>query len=194
MLGFVIDWALFSEPGRPTPADPMACPNCGKAFSNEKSPYCSPDCREEAAFVRHIRSGLYAELIENQEKQSTLGQVFWTLIGGGFPLRQSTIPEKTTKLVMARHGGKCELCDTPATKVDHIRTGCNRPINLRPVCDSHQRTRPFGDPALLESVRVQSILERLAPRIVSPQPLHSCDDAATWDWRAFLNSRKANLN
>lgn len=168
------------------------CPNCGKPDSNERSPYCSAQCREEASFVRHFRSALHADLATNHEKQAMFGQLFWTLIGGGYPLRQSIIPERNKLMVLKKSGGRCELCSQPATKVEHIRTGCNRPINLRAACDACEKTRPFGDASLLESEAVQAFLEEFVPRLASPLPLRLCDDPNDWDWRAFLAARKAH--
>ncbi|WP_265101640.1 hypothetical protein [Fimbriimonas ginsengisoli] len=32
-------------------------------------------------------------------------------------------------------------------------------------------------------------LDELAERVASPQPIRVCDDAETWDWRAYLTRR-----
>ncbi|MHB8635772.1 MAG: hypothetical protein ACYC96_04790 [Fimbriimonadaceae bacterium] len=95
--------------------------------------------------------------------------------------------------MLARDGGRCLLCGASATSVDHIATGCNRPINLRAVCDDCCRTRPFGDPTVLARPEVAQILDELAVRIAAPFALRCCDDATSWDWRAFLIRRQAQL-
>jgi hypothetical protein len=99
-----------------------------------------------------------------------------------------------------RGGGKCERCGAVATTFDHIGSACNRPINLRLMCDVCAETREFGDPRVLDAPASAARLDRLARRIAAPVALFESDDADAWDWRAFLSrrsdavaNRRANL-
>jgi predicted secreted protein len=42
----------------------------------------------------------------------------------------------------------------------------------------------------LAKPEVKEQIHHLAERIGSPEALRCCDNAATWDWREFLNERK----
>ncbi len=169
------------------PVAPTQCPNCGSPAASTKSPYCGPDCREEASFVRQFRAGLSAGWISDPEKQLALGQNLWRLLGGGWPYRQTLILERSKAKALSRTGGLCQTCGAPATSFDHINTACNRDINLRPVCAQCTQTRPFHDAAFASAVAPR--LAALAARIVSEVPLRASDDAEAWDWRAFLRIR-----
>lgn len=103
--------------------EPAQCPNCGAGTSNSRSPYCSDECRCEAAFVRQTRSALLDDAIESKDRQIALGENFWRLVGGGFPRRQGTVLPRVLKRVFQRADGKCEVCGRPATTVDHVGSG-----------------------------------------------------------------------
>ena len=189
-LAIVIELALSSPKGKSIGRDTSLCPSCGAPSASEKSPYCGPACREEAGFVRQVRAGLADGSIFDAERQVAMGQVLWSLLGGGYPLRQSMILERSRVLVFKRSGGKCEICGAEATSIDHVKTACNRPINLRAVCEGCTRTKPFGDADFLSSHAVSRLLTELAARIAANPPLRLCDDPATWDWRAYVADRK----
>jgi len=167
--------------------DPRSCPNCGKPTPSTKTPYCGEVCREMAGFVRQFRTGLIQGWMFDADRQVAMGQVLWHALGGGRPLRQEIAPVKAREKALKRERGLCEACGAPATTVDHVGSGCNRPINLRAVCDVCCTDRPFGDPMVLEAA-LPSILD-IAARIGSEEPIRCCDDAGIWDWRAYLAKR-----
>lgn len=171
--------------------DATGCPNCGGPNASTKSPYCGAECREIAGFVRQVRSGLRERTLLDPDRQIALGQILWRVLGGGLPLRNSLIEPKALARLFAKHEGKCADCGLPATTVDHIGSHCNRTSNLRPVCADCAQTKPFGSPEVLKRLEVQTLLAELTARIVSPAPLRVCDDAETWDWRAYVAARKA---
>lgn len=100
-----------------------ACPNCGSTLTSTRTPYCSAYCREVSAFVRQFRSGLQDGTILGEDRQVALGQKFWHLAGGGYPLRISLISEKDKLKIIAKKGGLCELCGSPATALDNVGSG-----------------------------------------------------------------------
>lgn len=126
VLAILLDRA--ADPALPAlPAlhrDPHSCPNCGVPASSEKSPYCGTACREEAAFVRQVRTLLRSELLHpDAERQASMGQVLWRVLGGGYPRRQALLPAKGVERLFAREAGKCQSCGQPATTFDHIGSG-----------------------------------------------------------------------
>lgn len=171
------------------PRDPNRCPNCGVQVSSEKSPYCGKDCREEAAFVRQLRTGIAEKTVLDMERSVSLGQVLWHLLGGGYPLRLSLVPKKSIAQVINRAQSKCEACGNLATTVDHVKTACNRPINLRAVCEECCKDRPFGESRVTSAKGYAEKQHLLAARVGAASPLRCCDDADSWDWRAFLAER-----
>jgi hypothetical protein len=142
-----------------------------------------------AGFVRQFRSGLAEGWIFNLEKQVALGQVLWHFLGGGRPLRREIAPAKARERAIAREDARRQVCGAPATTVDHRGSGCNRPSNLRAVCDACCEDIAFGDPKVTEREGFRRMVEGIAARIGSPAPLRICDDAAAWDWREYLRAR-----
>lgn len=175
-------------------ADPTGCPNCGAVVQSMRSPYCGEACREMAGFVRQFRTGLAEGWIFDSEKQVALGQVLWHVLGGGRPLRREIAPAHARKAALKRENGRCQVCGAEATTVDHIGSGCNRPINLRAVCDACCADRSFGDRTVMVLPQFQIAIAEIAVRIASPEPLRRCDDAATWNWRDYVRRRQASPN
>lgn len=177
------------ETGKAVPADPRTCPNCGIPNDSTKSPYCGEGCREAAGFVRQVRTGLKLSWIFEYDKQVALGQVLWHVLGGGRPLRREISPLKSREKAIRREAGRCQVCGGVATTVDHVGSGCNRPINLRAVCEICCLDRPFNDPGVLKSA--STAIADLSARLQSDVPLRCCDDADTWDWRAYIKRRQS---
>ena len=173
----------------PIPADPSTCPNCGTPTSATRSPYCGTECREIAAFVRQTRANLADGTLLDPERQAALGQVLWHLLGGGYPRRQRLVSEKDRAKLFAKANNQCQTCGAAATTFDHITTACNRPINLRVACDACTTTKQFEDAEFTEEPNAKHLLRELSIRIASPRALRVCDDAETWDWRAFVKER-----
>lgn len=172
------------------PTRPDTCPNCGMETDSERSPYCSVKCREIAGFVRQVRAAIASGAIDDSERQMALGQVLWGLLGGGYPLRIAQVQPRAIAMVMKRTEGRCEICKAPATTIDHIKTACNRPINLRAVCATCNRTRPFGDSKLIGD---NPLIKEIAGRVGSSNSVRCCDDPKAWNWREYLNLRKVAI-
>lgn len=179
--------------GTHIPADPLACPNCGKRVESLRSPYCGEVCKEIAGFVRQYRSFLRDGHRDDRDRQIALGQTLWHLLGGGRPLRRAMIPTRDVDKVVRREGGLCQQCGKDATTVDHALTGCNRIINLRAVCDDCNRDRPFFAPETMERPEFNQLLAEIAGRIRAVDAVRCCDDAETWDWRYFLAERRSRF-
>ncbi|MGV3616750.1 MAG: HNH endonuclease [Fimbriimonas sp.] len=191
-LSFVFERMPVTVPLPEVPPDPATCPNCDRVATSTRSPYCGEACREEAGFVRQVRAGIAEGWLLDEEKQVALGQVLWHVLGGGRPFRQSIIPESSKKRALARSEGRCQGCGAPATTFDHSGSGCNRDINLRVVCATCSETFPFGDPRVL--ARAAGQIDRLAARIGPASAVRCCDDAESWDWRAYVAERKARVD
>jgi len=185
----VLRLILAGASGTRVEPDATTCPNCGVLVGSTKSPYCGERCREVSSFVRQFRAGLAKGVLRDPEKQLAMGQVLWHLIGGGRPLRLTLVPEKAVLRVLERERHVCQVCGGAATTVDHIATGCNRPINLRAVCEACMVARPCGSEENLAKPGAQELLAEISARVTSAEPLRICDDQETWDWREYLRQR-----
>ena len=105
------------------PVDPSNCPNCDRLVGEGKSPYCSGECREISAFVRQFRHAVLTSAIIAPEKQAALGQKLWFVLGGGYPRRDTLVPERVRLKVIEREGNKCQHCGAKATTIDHSGSG-----------------------------------------------------------------------
>src|SRR5215216_4222730 len=50
------------------PIDFSTCPNCGEPATSERSPYCSPHCREMSGFIRQFRNSVKEGTIADPER------------------------------------------------------------------------------------------------------------------------------
>lgn len=169
---------------------PTHCPACGAECSNPRSPYCGEACREESGFVRQVRAAIAADTPLPAERLETLGHVLWAILGGGHPERLKLLNPSVIAKVLQRDNHACHQCGQPGDFVEHLRTACNRPINLGVVCPTCRRTRDLGDPHYLAKPEVEQQRARLAGRILANKAARRCDDPAGWDWRAFLQERQ----
>ncbi|MCW5935750.1 MAG: hypothetical protein KIT11_00390 [Fimbriimonadaceae bacterium] len=119
-------WLLLeAAPGAGVPfsPEPTACPNCAAPCLSSRSPYCSEGCKEEAAFVRQLRSAIASGAVRDPERQAALGQKLWHLLGGGYPRRLAIAPPRAIAQAIKREDGKCQVCGAAATTVDHTGSG-----------------------------------------------------------------------
>ncbi|MBS1713743.1 MAG: hypothetical protein JST30_05340 [Armatimonadetes bacterium] len=119
----LVEAAVASDEVGPIATERGACPNCGTAHRAERTPYCSPECRDSAAFVRQFRQSVTDGTLSDPERQAGMGQALWAVQGGGYPRRQAMVPDRVVAQVIARHEGKCSVCGAPATGVDHTGSG-----------------------------------------------------------------------
>jgi hypothetical protein len=105
------------------PEDPTTCPNCGTSMPSKSSPYCSPCCRKQAAFIRQMRDSIAKGTILDQDRQINKGEVLWRLLGGGLPRRLQQVPEKARQQVFKRDNNTCQSCGAPATTIDNTGSG-----------------------------------------------------------------------
>lgn len=176
------------------PASPVAwpanhCPACGQPVANERSPYCGDVCRDQAAFVRQLRALLATGEPPSTDRRAALDQVLWALLGGGYPQRLLDVPDRVLAKVLERDQHRCHACGGNAELIEHLRTACNRPINLGAVCVRCRRVREYGDSAFLARPDTESIRQGITGRVLADPPARRCDDPEAWDWRAFLRER-----
>ncbi len=190
VLHLLLDFAEDPTPSQSTANDWSLCPNCDVSVESLSSPYCSENCREQAAFVRQFRSGLTTGALLLPDKQIAFGQKLWWILGGGLPLRESLIPESAKRQVSRRSEGKCETCGELMATVENVGSGCNRPLHLRAVCQLCSKTKPFGDSTWTQSSRVVELLTDFGRRVSVTTSERQCDDPDAWDWREFMARRR----
>jgi len=122
-LGWLLARAAVAHPREPFQATAGVCPNCGAPRRASRTPYCSECCKDQAALIRQIRSGILQGTLDDPVRQIALGEKLWRVIGGGLPRRRSLLPVRGWERVLAREGRICQQCGAPATTIDHIGTG-----------------------------------------------------------------------
>lgn len=167
------------------------CPACGEPAVSDRSPYCGDACRDRSAFVRQMRALVVKREPLDADRRAALDQVLWALLGGGYPRRLLEVPERVIAKVLERDQHRCHACGAEAGQIEHLRTACNRPINLGAVCEACRRVREFGDVTFLRMRETESVRQNIAGRVLADPPARRCDDPEVWDWRAFLRERKA---
>ncbi|MBL8048084.1 MAG: hypothetical protein JNJ45_05325 [Chthonomonas sp.] len=186
----VVHLALFEAiPGSINKRGPEMCANCGVEPHGKRSPFCGESCRSISSVVRQTRGAILSGAITDPERQLGLGQTLWHQLGGGFPHRLTLIPEAGRVRTLRQKGGVCAHCGEAATTFDHIKTACNRPINLLAVCQNCQVTRPFHHPEVLAAPTLD--LEQVQGRVWAETALLPCDDPLKWDWRAYMAGERA---
>ncbi len=123
VLTLLLQQRLALPVGPAVTVDPLTCPNCNVCVSSIRSPYCSDECREMAAFVRQFRSAVVENKFQDPEKQAALGQKLWHVLGGGYPRRKVLVPDRVRFKVIEREGNKCQQCGAKATTIDHSGSG-----------------------------------------------------------------------
>lgn len=123
VLALLLDAAPKSFEESELTTNPQQCPNCDSEVDNSRSPYCSDECRETAAFVRQFRNAVNEAAFVNPDKQAALGQKLWFVLGGGYPCRDALVPDKVRLKVLEREGNKCQQCGAKATTIDHSGSG-----------------------------------------------------------------------
>ncbi len=124
-LAYLVDemLAIVNTRAKQIPEDSSTCPNCGVPMSSKSSPYCSPCCREQAAFIRQMRDSIAKGTIVEEDRQINKGEVLWRLLGGGLPRRLQQVPEKARQQVFKRDSNTCQTCGAPATTIDNTGSG-----------------------------------------------------------------------
>lgn len=103
-----------------------------------------------------------------------------TLAGGDSPAQY--LPRAAREYISARDGGRCALCSSLATEIDHVGDPADPP-NLRLLCSgchagqslSHGRHGTARTDA-----EIGSLFDRLTTRVDNPAPARACD-AADWE-------------
>jgi hypothetical protein len=124
----------------------------------------------------------------------------WALAGGYNPMKELTVTTEVRTVVLERAGGRCALCDRPASDIDHHRSDAtadiNDPINLRGLCADCHRAKSLGNlrivnPETEPEAWVKS--QELDARIAAPVPLRPSDDDIEWNkvWRTISKDRVA---
>lgn len=182
----VLKWLFEPASEDPKLWPPDRCPGCGEPAENPKSPYCGERCREVSAFVRQVRAAI-AKGNPTADRITAMEQVYWHLLGGGYPRRIAEIPPSTIAKVLSRDDHRCHRCGGSADQIEHLRTACNRPINLGAVCHTCRTVRPMGDFDVIHGS--ERLRTEIAARVCSEAVARRCDDPERWDWRAFLAER-----
>ncbi|HEA65173.1 MAG TPA: HNH endonuclease [Candidatus Aminicenantes bacterium] len=175
------------------------CVNCDRVipWNRRIKLFCSDICREEADFVRYVRSCKKDGRIERTDVQETIQIMFAHIASGGYPRKERHIPKQLREAVIARFNGLCAICGNPGSDIDHIDGNSNDLNNLQLLCRSCHNKKTKEKIKILTpgDKRYFEVLEKrqnLDFRIDSPEPNLECDDEVNWPkvYRKIISYRK----
>jgi hypothetical protein len=172
---------------------PATCPNCDRAPGEAESLFCGELCRQEASFVRYVRSAIATGRIANRGVlRLGLGTQLIMLANGGYATRARTVAPDVRVAVRKRESGRCRLCGDPGTAIDHIAGDDSRIANLQLLCtECNTNKMAAGVVVITRESHPESFAfierqrKRLAARSASERVLRICDDEQEWkaQWR-----------
>jgi 5-methylcytosine-specific restriction endonuclease McrA len=167
-----------------TPRLTVKCVECGKSVRLTERPrvYCSDLCRQILKLVHYGRRVYRDGRIEDPLVLDALQMRIAHILGGGYHDTARKLPPQTRDAVFTRDHGVCQLCDQPATDIDHIAGDSADLGNLRALCracNMAEAERGFR-PATPEMVR---LYDELMKRMLSDPPVFERDDEHGWDVR-----------
>jgi hypothetical protein len=179
----------------------LACFNCGGLLVELRNPYiyCSERCSREAESVRYARAvsrdGRILDPLVAEAVQIQLGLV----VGGGYSERERALSKEQRAAIFERDGGRCRVCGTEATQIDHINEGAdlvarniNDPQNLQAICDDCHRAKTLANFRPIDPEHREKA-DELKQRIDAEVPTRLSDDEQNWktDWRRHAAERRA---
>jgi len=155
-------------------------------MTNQAKLYCSEGCSEEAKSVRYVRRCIRDARIERPDVREAVEIRLGLVVSGGYPERERHVPPAIRKAVIARDGGRCQMCGRPGTDMDHIEGNSNEMENLRLLCRiCHNKKTIAGMVEIASGTegyqRAMEIQKRLLHRINASVPKRRCDDDEHWD-------------
>ena len=117
----------------------LACASCGDEVTYG-SPYCSYFCKDLSKAVRATRKAYSVDRVDTADFRLNIGSKLISIFKGGYPTRERTLTKREREAIFQRDQRRCQLCDDPATEIDHISGDSRDPSNLRAVCGSCNRT------------------------------------------------------
>jgi hypothetical protein len=122
-------------------------------------------------------------------------------IGGGYNRRARALSPQLRAEIMERDGGRCLVCGSEATQIDHINADpdlvardINDPENLQAICDPCHRLKTMS---MFKPIRPEqrAKADEIRARINAPRPLRECDDEQNWKtaYRTHGSTRSALL-
>jgi 5-methylcytosine-specific restriction endonuclease McrA len=172
---------------------PGTCINCDAPLVGGKPRlYCGDLCDQTAHTIRYARRVIADGRWQQDDVREAIRTQMAMILGGGYPARARALTTAERHAIIERDGGRCRLCDEPATEVDHIAGSSGDRANLQALCHNcHARKtalgfRPAEGAALLHA-------QAIWRRVMAPTPTRPCDDDIAWVsvWRTLLQRTKA---
>jgi 5-methylcytosine-specific restriction endonuclease McrA len=178
----------------------LACLNCDKLLASPKRPYlfCSALCRQEAHHVRYARAVARDGRLARPDVLEAVKIQRASVLSGGYPRKERTLTPELRAMIFARDDGRCRLCDSPATSIDHHpvdpTVGLNDPVNLRALCDECHRKKTLSGHRPIDPVAEPEVwrkAQELDARVLAPVPARLSDDEQRWAkaWRGIAKER-----
>jgi hypothetical protein len=179
--------------------DSPDCFACGARIGARGKPFlfCSDECKAVSKAVRYVRKKIDDEVDWTPDLLHACGQKIlpWATSGRAYDERGRYLAPRRRADIFARDGGRCVLCDAPATQIDHIHGSSPDPSNLRAVCAECNRKLMLDNLVPVKDERqrqeIRSRMTDLAHLIASPVPFALGFDHTRWDksWRLYAKIR-----
>lgn len=172
---------------------PFPCPNCDKLLTEAKL-YCSEVCRQEAKFVRYVRSCRSDGRSFQEDVQEAIRIRLAMILSGGYPEQERRIPDLIRQAVIARDKGRCQSCGNPGDQIDHMHSNSAELDNLQLLCDvchRHKTMASFITVTAESHPEAWLKAEALRLRTEAPEALRLCD-AEEWAalWHRIASERR----
>lgn len=161
------------------------CVNCDGRYQGApaSTPLCSLACESQARTVRAFRSAFATygrHSLPPEVEQGLRIQMAHALASGDSPAQYR--PQAAREYISARDGGRCALCSSPATEIDHVGD-LSEPPNLRLLCSGcHATSQSLSHGrhgAVRTDAEIDALFNRLISRVDAPTPTRACD-AGDW--------------
>ncbi|WP_244937134.1 HNH endonuclease [Leptospira selangorensis] len=175
------------------------CINCESIipWGRQTKLFCSELCQEEAKYIRYHRKAIFEGKANLPDIKQAIDIKRISIVSGGYPLRERTIPQKVRKQVIIKSHGLCQSCGKLGTDIDHIQGSSNDLSNLQLLCILCHNEKTISNFRKVDPLdpKFGSIFLKnldLDKRIKNRKPFKICDDFKKWEssFRGISNERK----
>ena len=159
------------------------CANCdSRCRTTQPAPFCSPACQAQAQTVRAFRAAFatYGRHSLPEDVAQGLRIKMAHALAGGHDSPARHLSRAARDHIVERDGGRCVLCHSPATEIDHVGDVFGPP-NLRLLCDGCHAGQALShgrhDVVVRTDAEIDALFSVLTYRIDALAPTRVCDGA-----------------
>jgi HNH endonuclease len=156
---------------------PFLCVNCFKPVDLPNA-YCTQLCTDQAGWVRYTRPRYLDGRAGHEDIAQAIRIKLAHILGGGYNKKRRRVSRELRQAVIDREGGRCRICGSPGSELDHIHGGSSDLSNLQWLCDSCHNKKTV---AMFVRISKESHPEEWAlhqslwKRVKAAEPIQLCD-------------------